>query len=94
MGDRKINLSNNGLLNKCKNLNLQWWKAENIWATATKNKVKTAAILFGRCDIPFDGVVPEFCEHFIKITGHEIFRTNIDKALARLDEGYQFIGVS
>lgn len=71
----------------------KWWTAEPVWTTATKAGLKAALYLWSRCDVPFDDVVPAVCEKFVKIPGHEIFRTNIDNALDRFEEGYDLVQV-
>uniref|UniRef100_A0A2P2HZS3 Ectonucleotide pyrophosphatase/phosphodiesterase family member 6 n=1 Tax=Hirondellea gigas TaxID=1518452 RepID=A0A2P2HZS3_9CRUS len=71
----------------------KWWTAEPIWATAKKAGLRTALFLWSRCDVKFDGEVPDFCLKFEKIPGPEIFRENIDKALDKFDEGFDFVQV-
>lgn len=71
----------------------KWWTAEPIWTTAEKSGLRTAQFLWSRCDVPIDGVTTDFCEHFVKIPGKEIFETNIQRALQKFDDGYDFVQV-
>ena len=39
-----------------------WWKGHTpLWTTTTKAGLKTSMYLWSRCDVPFDGVLPEKC---------------------------------
>uniref|UniRef100_A0A2P2HXN9 Ectonucleotide pyrophosphatase/phosphodiesterase family member 6 n=1 Tax=Hirondellea gigas TaxID=1518452 RepID=A0A2P2HXN9_9CRUS len=69
----------------------KWWTAEPIWTTATKAGLRVAAYLWSRCDIVYDHVLPEYCEKFIKKTGLDSFRTNVDKALDNFEDGFDFV---
>ncbi|KAK4321652.1 hypothetical protein Pmani_007546 [Petrolisthes manimaculis] len=72
----------------------KWWSAhEPVWTTAEKAGLKTAQYLWSRCDVPFDGVTTHFCEHFVKITGKDIFMQNIGRGLEKLSEGYDLVQV-
>ncbi|KAF2364037.1 Type I phosphodiesterase/nucleotide pyrophosphatase/phosphate transferase [Trinorchestia longiramus] len=71
----------------------KWWVSEPIWTTATKAGYRAALYLWARCDVEYDGVLPEYCEKFQKITGPEIFRTNIEKAIAKFKEGFDLVQV-
>lgn len=71
----------------------KWWTSEPIWTTAEKAGLRTAQFLWSRCDVPMDGVITEFCEPFVKIPGKEIFETNIQRALEKFDEGFDFVQV-
>lgn len=71
----------------------KWWTSEPIWTTAEKAGLRTAQFLWARCDVPIDGVTTHFCEHFVKIPGTEIFETNIQRALQKFDEGFEFVQV-
>ncbi|KAL7643381.1 UNVERIFIED_CONTAM: hypothetical protein RMT77_006673 [Armadillidium vulgare] len=69
----------------------KWWNAEPIWTTATKAGIRTANILWSRCDVPFDDVTIDYCEPFVSIKGPEVFTNNVRKAISKLQEGYDFI---
>ena len=70
----------------------KWWKnIEPIWITSTKAGIKTAVICLSRCDIPYDGILPDYCEKFHQVTGPNIFGTNSQKAVDKLEEGYDFV---
>ncbi|XP_053652061.2 glycerophosphocholine cholinephosphodiesterase ENPP6 [Cherax quadricarinatus] len=71
----------------------KWWTSEPIWTTAEKAGLRTAQFLWSRCDVPFDGILTHFCEPFVKIPGKEIFRKNIQRALEKFDEGFDFVQV-
>lgn len=71
----------------------KWWSAEPIWATATKAGIKTANILWSRCDVPFDGVIIDYCEPFVSTRGKDVFKKNVQKAISKLQDGYDFIMV-
>ncbi|KAK7063292.1 Ectonucleotide pyrophosphatase/phosphodiesterase member 6 [Halocaridina rubra] len=71
----------------------KWWTSEPIWTTAEKAGLKTAQYLWARCDVPIDGVRTDYCEHFIKIPGKDIFLENIMNALEKFDQGYDFVQV-
>ncbi|KAB7502615.1 Ectonucleotide pyrophosphatase/phosphodiesterase family member 6 [Armadillidium nasatum] len=72
----------------------KWWNAEPIWTTATKAGIRTANILWSRCDVPFDDITIDYCEPFVSIRGPEVFTNNVRKAISKLQEGYDFILVS
>ncbi|KAB7504241.1 Ectonucleotide pyrophosphatase/phosphodiesterase family member 6 [Armadillidium nasatum] len=69
----------------------KWWNAEPIWTTATKAGIRTANILWSRCDVPFDDITIDYCEPFVSIRGPEVFTNNVRKAISKLQEGYDFI---
>lgn len=71
----------------------KWWTEEPLWTTATKAGLRAALYLWSRCDIPYDNVVPDTCEKFVKIPGADIFRTNVDKALEKFKAGYDLVQV-
>ncbi|XP_071537942.1 glycerophosphocholine cholinephosphodiesterase ENPP6-like [Panulirus ornatus] len=71
----------------------KWWTSEPIWTTAEKAGLRTAQYLWARCDVPIQGIVTEYCEHFVKIPGKAIFEENIMKALDKFDEGFDFVQV-
>jgi len=74
--------------------NPKWWtNIEPIWTTATKNNLNTSLYLWGRCDVVFDGVLPQKCEHFVKITGPEVFRNRTEQALQDLEDGFKLVQV-
>ncbi|CAL4159919.1 unnamed protein product, partial [Meganyctiphanes norvegica] len=68
----------------------KWWTAEPIWTTSTKNGLRTALYLWSRCDLPFEGVVPELCTPYTHIRGKEIFTKNLMDAINKLEDGYDF----
>ncbi|XP_076040855.1 glycerophosphocholine cholinephosphodiesterase ENPP6-like [Oratosquilla oratoria] len=71
----------------------KWWTSEPVWTTATRAGLDTALLLWARCDVPFDGITPKYCEKFVKSPGSHIFRKNIDKALQFFKEGFDFVQV-
>ena len=46
--------------NKSTTLQSKWWNtAEPIWTTATKSNKRVYLRYWSRCDVPFDGILPE-----------------------------------
>ena len=63
---------------------------EPIWATAAKQGVRFATFLWGRCDIPYEGIKrfsPAYCENFYSEDLTKTLRINVDKALSQLGDG-------
>ena len=60
---------------------------EPIWATAARQGVNFATFLWGRCDIPYDGIKrfqPAYCENYYSEDLTKTLRINVDKALSHL----------
>ena len=65
-------------------------EVEPIWATAAKQGVRFATFLWGRCDIPYEGIKrfsPAYCENFYSEDLTKTLRINVDKALSQLGDG-------
>ena len=63
---------------------------EPIWATAAKNDVTFATFLWGRCDIPYDGVKrysPAKCESYYTADRTKTLTINVDNAMQHLMNG-------
>jgi len=69
----------------------QWWSAEPIWTTATKKGIRTASIYWSRCDIEYDGVLPEYCHPWVKASGADIFNQHLTNALQKFEDGFEFV---
>lgn len=72
---------------------MKWWQqdeVEPIWATAAKQGVRFATFLWGRCDIPYEGIKrfsPAYCENYYSEDLTKTLRINVDKALSQLGDG-------
>ncbi|XP_076030094.1 glycerophosphocholine cholinephosphodiesterase ENPP6-like [Oratosquilla oratoria] len=71
----------------------KWYTAEPIWTTATRSGRRTALYFWARCDVTINGVHPEVCMPFLPLTDAIFFRHNLDKAVDRLEEGFDFVQV-
>ena len=63
---------------------------EPIWATAARNDISFATFLWGRCDIPYDGVKrysPAFCENYYTMDRTKTLTINVDNAMRHLMNG-------
>ncbi|CAL4125293.1 unnamed protein product, partial [Meganyctiphanes norvegica] len=69
----------------------KWWSAEPIWTTATKKGIRTASIYWSRCDIEYDGILPEYCHPWVKASGADIFHQHLNTALEKFEEGFEFV---
>ena len=69
-----------------------WWQdAEPIWSTATKNGRKVGTLLWGRSDIPYQGILPSFGQGFDVTKGWQSFESNLERTLRMLDDGYDLV---
>jgi len=72
---------------------MSWWQkdgVEPIWATAARNDISFATFLWGRCDIPYDGVKrysPAFCENYYTMDRTKTLTINVDNAMRHLMNG-------
>ena len=68
-----------------------WWSQHvPIWSSATAEGIRTSMYLWSRCDVPFEGVLPEKCVHYnnIDCLRIDLFVQNLQEAAYDLDNGF------
>ncbi|OXA50136.1 glycerophosphocholine cholinephosphodiesterase ENPP6 [Folsomia candida] len=66
-----------------------WWKfVEQIWTTVTKAGRKVSLANWARCDVPFNGILPEVCTGYVYQDVNTHFRDDLLNALKRLQNGF------
>jgi hypothetical protein len=67
-----------------------WWQdAEPIWTTATRNNKKSYLRFWSRCDVPFEGILPDQCTGYRENRGVQVFRETLNLAIDHLLQDYQ-----
>jgi len=68
-----------------------WWTQEPIWITAKKQGLRTADIYLSRCEIVYDGVLPDYCIGWTTQTGTQNLRHHLNHAQKLFQEGYDLV---
>jgi len=80
------------LFNRTASSMQRWWQdAEPIWATATRNNLKVATLLWARSDIPYRGILPAYGQGFEKTKGFHVLGDNLERAIRMFKDGYDLI---
>ena len=68
-----------------------WWTHHvPLWTTATEAGLRTSLYLWSRCDVPFDGILPEKCTPYgnVKTLSPKLFEENLAAAAEDLRDGF------
>ena len=70
-----------------------WQHVESIWTTATKQGKRAYLRYWSRCDVPYQGILPEECEGYGGEVNIEDTKTSFQLAIQKLLSGFELVMV-